>query len=1670
MEAGDLIDGKYSVQGRVGSGTFSDVYVVVGPSGRSALKLLKKGLRGETSSEAISDFKHEFGILKEISHPNIGRILDFGYDRFLKQYYFTTELIDGQNILDATVDRPVDFILELFVQTLRAFSHLHAYQVFHFDVKAANILVTKENQIKVIDFGLASIDPGGKMIGTPSTMAPEIIAKERPDGRADLYSLGVLFYACLTRQNPFRGQGVAETLKNHQTLIPLPPSRLRAGVPPYLDRILLRLLEKNPADRYQRAEEVLREINLYVEKKFDLETKETLLAYLPQEGRLVGRREEVALFADCLNRVFSPASPENLIFLIVLGDRGCGKSRLLKEFKYQAQLQGRVVHAASARRSQEVSEWMTAMRQCLDAGGPAVFIVDDLDAWGEGDERGQELVGLLARILFVSPNDRLPFFFVGSAQGLETLAPSLREVLSRPEMIFRKIVPFTPVEIRDYVVSLTGIEDPPPSLCDGLTARTDGNPLLVTELLRSLIEEGALFDPSGRWKKTTFEDLGVDFSKARFSGVLEEILLARYERLSRPLKELVDRLVIGVKVRVGEMRRLLDGVDPVPLLEELKTKELVEREESGGVYRIKNETLADLIYRRLDAPLRRALHDEMARIFQDPERRLFHEIRGSDQRRALGLARHSAETLLGEARGREAADLLRFAIELETPKTSEQEIDLHLKLGEALLISLNYPEALKTLGHVEKLLLGQKDRLENVHGQVDALLRIGAVYLKVGEVEKSRTSLAEALGLLKFLKQDRVRELVAENLRGAILVQEGQLEEARELFERTRRLWERELSDDEKRKVTNNDLGIVTLLSQQYPQALQLFSGDLAFYEGLGDQLLLARTHYNLGQCWLGLSDLPKAAASYRTAASLAQPLRNTELLLRSYNGLGNVYNLMKNPREAIGHYERGLDLCERTGDLRSHAAILVNIGIIQAGEGRFEEARRRLEPAIAFLKSVKKGYASDRQVLARALLEEGDIARQEKRWKDAERLLGESLQISGEEGGRSLRFWILQTMIELFLEKGETAEASNLLSSAKEEATSPDRIEKLASLSDKVLRATGAPPPPPTAPFKGGVLKGGKMTNPYAYILEINKFINAESDLPFVLKTVLNYAMELSEAESGLILLLNEQNDLEIRASRNVPAVDPLETVSKTVARRVIERGELLRTADASEDSSLGQEESVARLDLKSILCLPIRSKQKTIGAVYLDNRILPNAFDHVDLDLLKAFAEQAGIAIQNAKVLSSFEESKKSLEGKIGEIASRLEHYQSLAHLSQREIETKYDYKNIVARSKPMLEIFRLLDKITDTDLAVFIHGESGTGKELVARALHFNSGRSKRRFVAVNCGAIPANLIESELFGYKAGAFTGATRDKRGLFEEADGGTLFLDEVADLEIGLQAKLLRAVQEGEFYRVGDNHPMKADVRVVSASNKDIEGLVKEQRFREDLFYRLCQIRIDLPPLRERREDIPLLTDFFIRQEAGKGMKVATRLLKSFLEYEWPGNIRELANVVKVAVALSEGEVLEADAVPSNYGIAKYLGDASGDTKPSSLAVSPKGISKSVATTVPIDEKNAYDPEKSWYDYEKLIIAKAFQASGFRAREAAVTLGIAVATIYKKIREIGLDRKDHPLYRDLFEYTPGKKLKDYLRPVFQAALKYSGGKPYTAISQLKVSQGYFYKVMKEKG
>ncbi len=321
------------------------------------------------------------------------------------------------------------------------------------------------------------------------------------------------------------------------------------------------------------------------------------------------------------------------------------------------------------------------------------------------------------------------------------------------------------------------------------------------------------------------------------------------------------------------------------------------------------------------------------------------------------------------------------------------------------------------------------------------------------------------------------------------------------------------------------------------------------------------------------------------------------------------------------------------------------------------------------------------------------------------------------------------------------------------------------------------------------------------------------------------------------------------------------------------------------------------------------------------------------------------------------------------------------------KKQLRNNDDFKEIIGKSEEIRKVFTLVDKVADTDSTILVCGESGTGKELIARAIHYRSLRESSPFVSINCGALPESLLESELFGHVKGSFTGAIRDKDGLFKVASGGTFFLDEVGETSPGIQVKLLRVLQEREIIPVGGTSPIKVNARLIAATNADLERAVQEDNFRADLYYRLNVIPIVIPPLRHRRDDIPLLVEHFLEKvsaKTGNQASITKEALSLLLEYEFPGNVRELENIIERAVILHEGEQVDVEDLPD---------------KVRSRTSSRRGL-------------NIDKAQMTLEELEKEYLISVLEETNWQKKKASAILGINASTLYRKIQRYGLERE----------------------------------------------------------
>jgi transcriptional regulator with GAF, ATPase, and Fis domain len=459
----------------------------------------------------------------------------------------------------------------------------------------------------------------------------------------------------------------------------------------------------------------------------------------------------------------------------------------------------------------------------------------------------------------------------------------------------------------------------------------------------------------------------------------------------------------------------------------------------------------------------------------------------------------------------------------------------------------------------------------------------------------------------------------------------------------------------------------------------------------------------------------------------------------------------------------------------------------------------------------------------------------------------------------------------------------------------------------------------------------------------------------------LLGFIFDVVPAERGAVLLCENPEEFTSTAAWDrVRGPGHPVRVSRTVVQRALNDRIGLVVSDVLGNESLRQVKTLFELKVRSLLCVPLLIAGRVLGAIYLDSTSATVRFDEDHLQVMTAVAGIASLAFDNVRHWEKLQLENQELRAEI-----QLEH-------------------NMVGGSAAMRKVFDFIRRVAPTDSSVLIQGESGTGKELVARALHRNSSRAEQSFVAINCAAIAETLLESELFGHEKGAFTGATVQKKGKVELAEGGTLFLDEIGELALGLQAKLLRVLQEREFERVGGARPIKLNVRLVAATNRSLPEAVKAGTFRNDLYYRLNVVALNMPALRERREDISILAEHFAAKASRKcGMRLkpfSPEALACLMHYDWPGNVRELENALERALVLGATDSILPDDLPESVLEAGSITTASTDKYHGSIK-----------------------------DTKKQLILQALQQANGSYIEAAKALGMHPNSLLRLIRTLDL-------------------------------------------------------------
>ena len=479
------------------------------------------------------------------------------------------------------------------------------------------------------------------------------------------------------------------------------------------------------------------------------------------------------------------------------------------------------------------------------------------------------------------------------------------------------------------------------------------------------------------------------------------------------------------------------------------------------------------------------------------------------------------------------------------------------------------------------------------------------------------------------------------------------------------------------------------------------------------------------------------------------------------------------------------------------------------------------------------------------------------------------------------------------------------------------------------------------------------------AVIFNLTRLMSAIEDEEEMLETLLVELIKETGAEVGAFIYYDKNQEQFIpRKTRTFSGLSQTNIAfSQTVFSQVLKSKQAVLSFDMQKEEDYRKAQSVIINEIHAVLAFPLIIKEEVYGIMYFDSRRNRQGFNEAARQFLSFFSVIASLALE--QVLR-----KKQVENE--------------NILLKEKLDQDIRIETIIGNSVPMKRLFRLMAKVAKSDVSVIITGENGTGKELVARAIHDLSPRKEKPYIAQYIGNIPATILESELFGYKKGAFTGAHKDKPGLFEAAQGGTLFLDEIGDLDADLQAKMLRVLQNKEIKRLGENHVRKVDVRILTATNKDLVEMVKDGSFREDLYYRLNVVMIKVPTLRERIDDIPLLVDHFLSKETAQEQKpeISKTAMKKLMAYDWPGNVRQLENIIKRAVILAIDNRIDEDDIQFD------------DLRHQNIQSALSGTME---------------------ELKNMIIKKRIEEFGGNKTHAAKSLDISLRSLQAKAKELGL-------------------------------------------------------------
>lgn len=1561
LDAGTVVDGSYEILAAIGSGGLGTVYRArdVDDDSTVALKMLNI-----TGDEAQQRFVREFNILSRIRHPRIVRSHKWGLNA--GKPYFSMDYIHGRPLSDLIASAEdlerlrTGWLLRLVRQIGEGLAYIHEQGVVHRDLKPSNIMILDvkgKPEIRVLDLGLARFRESGAQrmtapvipAGTVEYMSPEQIRGRLEDQRSDLYSLGVILYEILAGKPPFTGVDPASVMLQHLKDLPRPPPPYNGGTTSRIGKSVMKLLEKEPIDRYSSVGCLLHDLSYRVEEVADQEERDFPVSIPPAsvlQPRFQGRDREMKV----LREILSETDHGKGRMVLVSGKAGIGKSQVLREFQADARVQGmrvltgrcyefggpalgpilqmleRLAEQPGVRGSSldaSVGQVLTQIERPTPADQPDPYATMETlsELLGDLSRETPTLVciedlqwadDLTLRFLDFMRKDPDPaplvFGLACRKEGEDSLPARIEAVLrgkDLPGVVCLQLDPLSFEETTNLAASMLGERTLPVHAETRIYEETGGNPLFVIELIRAAIENGVVWmDSGGGWRWTESAILGMP------SGIMQSIE-SRVKRLSSDQRQALECASIFRGAFSFDLIAAVEQCDEIQLFRNLdrlvKIGILSASEYGNGRYQFSHGLIQRVVYAGVPEMKRMVLHLDAAKAlearFETDAAEIIHDL-AYHFSRSNDLEKTVRYVMAAGCRALRMHDfsyaIEQFEVVLEKRAFST---DAAVCISRGTLTHVNflcaYAEALCGCGRFEEARHELKRAMRWVSDETPAqkayaLRMFGISYSHSGDYQKAKTALSEA----------------------------------RELY--------RDFGDSENELTTLGLLSNVCLRLQAKDDAVRYCHSAAAKCRELGGGIYEARAFAFLAFAAEIANRIDQAKSLLD--ASLKELDREGD---RSYRFvclylLGRIEFQLGNFELSTAIFMELQAYWRRTGASSSEAEAHLYLGKIAFEEGKYQNAETHARAAERLLSD--DGFL-DKLVMVRALLAEtlAESGRADEALASAER------SWPGLEASADLRAIAWTAKAKAFAVKGRHGDVESVFEEAikaQNPPTGPDQVYLFLTAGEyywKRRRVGDARMYLQTAKASGEEIgmhyyaekaerhlknicqevEGWSARDRMAFALpgkhfvtlyEVSKDLTSILDLNVLLDRILDRLMKVSKTECAMIALKDKSAfGIQVARARNMDDATARE-ISHSIIQRVMKINEPVLCQNAQADERFRKRKSVSDYGIRSVLCVPLHHVESgVIGALYMDHRKIENLFTKDDKDFLLAFANLVSVAVINARMYSQVKER---------------------AHFFQMQIEDRWRLEDLVGQSQTMQETFNLLGHAAKSDVTVLIQGETGTGKELAARAIHARSERRAKPFLSANCAAMTHELLQSELFGHKKGAFTGASSDRKGLFVSAAEGTVFLDEIGNASPQLQSSLLRVLQNGEIQRVGEANVQNVDVRVIAATNRDLEADVRNGQFREDLYYRLRVLQIEMPPLRLHIEDIPILSEHILKSVSTDQNKTVAGFtvgaIRALMEHRWPGNVRELENEISRATALVEdGKEITAELFSERIGLA---------------------------------------------------------------------------------------------------------------------------------------------------